>query len=169
MSRFYTCQNFLFKTQRSNNLLSSRAAAAAVENTDANSWRIASRFFSDASDEKGDRLTNILIRAIDARPRPRPKFSPEEYAKHYEYGRNYVIGRFQVHNEINHDLACKIRLKEHAIRMMPRTGDKLGYLREKALEVDGSEEGMPPMYRPIPLDTPPVEGYDVSQYVAREE
>lgn len=127
------------------------------------------RSFSDSGEEKGDRLTNILIRAINSRPRPRPKFTPEEYAKHYEYGRNYVIGRFQVHNEINHDLACKIRLKEHAIRMMPRRDDKLGYLREKALEVDDDEDSMPPMYRPIPLDTPPVEGYDVSQFVARDE
>lgn len=80
-----------------------------------------------------------------------------------------MIGRFQMHNEINHDLACKIRLKEHAIRMMPRKEDKMGYLREKALEVDDSEESMPPLYRPIPLDTPPVEGYDVSQFVTREE
>lgn len=132
-------------------------------------WQIPSRSFSDSGGEKGDRLTNILIRAVNSRPRPRPKFTPEEYAKHYEYGRNYVIGRFQMHNEINHDLACKIRLKEHTIRMMPRKDDKLGYLREKALEVDDSDESMPPMYRPIPVDTPPVEGYDVSQFVARED
>jgi len=120
------------------------------------------RSFSEApaENEKGDRLTNILMRAIDTYPRPRPQFSPEEAAKNNSIGKQYVIGKFQVHNAIHHDLACKIRLKEHAIRMMPR-----GYLREQALEVDGSDESMPPLFRSIPLDTPPIEGFDPTLFM----
>lgn len=129
------------------------------------------RSLSQAPDDgKGDRLTNILMRAIDSRPRPRPKLSEEEAAKNYEIGRNYVIGRFKQHNEIHHDIACKIRLKEHAIRMMPRnTDEKLGYLRKAALEIDTSDEAYPPMWRSIPLDTPPIEDYNVSDYLQKDD
>jgi len=132
---------------------------------------IQTRLFSDASQagQKGDRISAILARAVDSRPRPRPKLSSEEAAKNYNIGREYVIGKFQRHNEINHDLACKIRLKEHAIRMMPRNTDEMGYLREEALKIDISEESMPPMYRPIPLDTPPIEGFNASDYIDKED
>jgi len=44
--------------------------------------------------------------------------------------------------------------------MMPR-----GYLREQALEVDGSDESMPPLFRSIPLDTPPIEGFDPTLFM----
>jgi len=124
------------------------------------------RAFSDKA-EGGDKLTNLLIKAIDAKPTPRPKFSPEEYAKHYEIGRNYVIGSFKVHNETNHDLACKIRLKNHAIKMIPRsTDEELAYLRENALLIEVDDNSLPPVHRSIPLDTPPVEGYDPSAFIA---
>jgi hypothetical protein len=121
-------------------------------------------------DTGGDRLTNILIRAIDSKPRPRPKLSPEEAKKNYEIGRNYVIGRFQRHNEVMHDLACKMKMKSHAIKMMPRSTDEtLGYLRKEALKIDSSRSSMPPLYRPIPLDTPPVPGYDASKYILEDD
>ena len=127
------------------------------------------RCFSDEG-EKGDRISNLLIKAIDSQPRPRPKFSPEEQAKHYEIGRNYVIGNHQVHNELNHDLACKIRLKNHAITMMPRnTDEKLGYLKKHAMTVDMDEESMVPMYRTIPLDTPPIKDFNSRDYLEEEE
>lgn len=74
-----------------------------------------------------------------------------------------------MHNDIHHDLACKIRLKEHAIRMMPRNTDELGYLRTEALKIDSSPESMPPLYRSIPFDTPPIEGYDASQFLDEDE
>ena len=129
------------------------------------------RYFSEAPPDagKGDRLYNILVKAVDSQPRPRPDFSPEEAAKNSEIGRQYVIGRFKRHNEINHDLACKIRLKQHAIRMMPKLSDELGYLREEALKIDDTEESMPPLFRPIPLDTPPIEDFDPTQFIAKDE
>lgn len=129
------------------------------------------RSFSEAPEEstKGDRITNILTKAIDSKPRPRPALSPEELTTNHEIGRNYVIGRFKVHNEIHHDLACKIRLKEHAIRMMPRNTDDLAYLRTKALEIDGSIATMPPLYRSIPLDTPPIAGFNPAQFLEKDE
>lgn len=131
---------------------------------------VAARRMSDApADTGGDRLTNILLKAVDARPRPRPKFSPEESKKHYDIGRNYVIGSFQRHNEIMHDLACKMKLKSHAIKMMPRsTDEKMGYLRREAIKIDSSRASLPPMYRPIPLDTPPVPGYQASKYIVEK-
>ena len=128
------------------------------------------RCFSEApADSKGDRISNILVRAVDSIPRKRPKFSTEDAARNSEIGRNYVIGKFQAHNEIHHDLACKMRLKEHAIRMMPRLSDDLGYLREEALKIDLHEDSMPPLFRPIPLDTPPIEGYDPSEFIEKDE
>lgn len=129
------------------------------------------RCMSEApGDSGGDRLTNILIRAIDSKPRPRPKFSPEEAKKHNDIGRNYVIGRFQRHNEVMHDLACKMKMKSHAIKMMPRsTDEQLSYLRRESLKIDSSRSSMPPLYRPIPLDTPPVPGYDASKYILKDD
>ena len=96
------------------------------------------------------------------------RLSPsEEAVKNHEIGRQYVIGKFQVHNEIRHDLACKMRLKEHAIRLMPRLSDELGYLREEALKIDVTEESMPPLFRSIPLDTPPIENFDPSEFIEK--
>lgn len=137
------------------NLVKSKSISSAV------------RRMSEAPvDTGGDRLTNVLIKAVDARPRPRPKFSPEELKKNYDIGRSYVIGCFQRHNEIMHDLACKMKMKSHAIKMMPRsTDEKMGYLRREAMTIDSSQSSLPPMYRPIPLDTPPVPGYQASNYI----
>lgn len=131
--------------------------------------RCTNRHFSEvAPDGKGDRLHNILVQAVNSRPRPRPKLSSEEAAKNAEIGRKYVIGKFHAHNVIHHDLACKMRLKEHAIRMMPRISDGMGYLKEKALQIDVSEESMPPLYRSVPLDTPEIEDFDPSDFIEKE-
>jgi hypothetical protein len=126
------------------------------------------------SDAKaGDRLTNILIRVIDAKPRE-PKTPPtkEELQKRHEIGRNYVIGNFKKHNAIHHDLACKIKLKNHAIDMLPKkndVGSNNGYLRDKAMEDSVEEEFMPPYYRPIAVDTPPIPNYDPNDFITDDE
>ena len=81
-----------------------------------------------------DRLQSILVQAIDAKPQIPPKPSPEEAARRYKVGRQYVIGKFQKHNEIRHDLACKLKLKNWAIKMLPKASDEeYGYLREAAI------------------------------------
>ncbi len=119
---------------------------------------------------KKDRMTQILIDVIDAKPRPPPKHSPEEAQRRYNIGRNYVIGNFKRHNELHHDLACKIKLKNHAIALLPKKDDeKFGYLKQRALEVDISSEAMPPYYRPIPVDTPPIPDFDPSIFLEEEE
>mmetsp|Transcript_27493 Transcript_27493/g.32087 ORF Transcript_27493/g.32087 Transcript_27493/m.32087 type:complete len:167 (+) Transcript_27493:275-775(+) len=119
---------------------------------------------------KGDRITNILTRAIDAQPRTPPEPTPEEAKRRYDIGRNYVIGNFRQHNEIHHDLACKIRMKNHAIKMLPRENDeKYGYIRTAALNVDVDDDSMPPYYRPIPVDTAPIPGFDPSTFINDDE
>lgn len=48
---------------------------------------------------------DLLLAALNAPSRREPPISIEEKARRHEIGRNYVIGRFQQHNEIHHDLA----------------------------------------------------------------
>mmetsp|Transcript_9307 Transcript_9307/g.13914 ORF Transcript_9307/g.13914 Transcript_9307/m.13914 type:complete len:150 (+) Transcript_9307:66-515(+) len=127
------------------------------------------RSFSSEEGKRRDRVKNILVAAIDAEPTPRPDFTKEDAAKHFEIGKNYVKGKFQVHNEIHHDLACKIRMKNHAINMFPRTTDELSYLRETALYIDDDDDTMPPLYRSIPLDTPPIDNFDATRYMSEKE
>ena len=83
-------------------------------------------------------------------------------ARRFEIGRQYVIGKFKRHNELNHDLTCKIKMKMFAVKMLPR-GTRW---KEEALKI--TDEG-PPLYRHIPLDTPPIPGYKVSDWVRKEE
>ena len=117
-----------------------------------------------------DRLQSILVQAIDAKPQIPPKPSPEEAARRYKVGRQYVIGKFQKHNEIQHDLACKLKLKNWAIKMLPKASDEeYGYLREAAMEINMEKDGMVPIWRDIPVDTPPIKDFDVSKYTDDEK
>ena len=110
-----------------------------------------------------DRNLDIILRSLDA---PFSKESPEpdeeEKARRFQIGRNYVIGMFERHNEMNHDIACKIKMKNFAIKMLPRNSK----LKEEALKIDDLG---PPLWRPIAADTPPIPGYDPSKFVLREE
>lgn len=138
----------------------------------ASSKRFLSTAFERGEDEdgKGDRLSNILKRVIDAKPRTPPKPSKEEAEKREKIARAYTIGRFQKHNEIRHDLACKIRMKNHAIDMLPKDDDeKFGYLKDAALSISIDEESMPPYHRPIPVDTPPIPDYDPSKFMNQND
>ncbi len=121
-------------------------------------------------ESKKDRLTDILVKFLDAQPRSPTPPSPEEAQRRHTIGRNYVIGSFNRHNDIEHDLACKIKLKQHAIALLPSKGDEeFGYLRNEALKVDMGEGAVPPYYRPIAADTPPIPGFDPSLYINEEE
>jgi len=159
-----SCQNqdlLLFastnKNNTNNNLTSIRTFASPKQN-------------DEEMNVKGDRLTNILIQVIDSKPRPAPKLSKEEVERRHNIGRNYVIGNFKKHNEINHDLACKIKMKNHAIAMLPKKSDKkYGYLRDSALSVSIDDEFMPPFERPIAVDTPPIKDFDPSVFINEEE
>lgn len=100
---------------------------------------------------------NIIFAALDAPERKEPPISDEEKARRFKIGRNYTIGRFRFHNNVHHDLTNKMHLKKHAIKMLPRNS----MLREEALK-DNDE--MPPSWRPLPSWTPPIPGFDPSQY-----
>ena len=78
-----------------------------------------------------------------------------------------MIGKFKQHNELNHDLACKLKMKNHAIKLLPKANDEhFGYLKKAALTLD--EDMVPPYHRPIPVDTPPIPGFDPSKFMDDE-
>ncbi|KAL3812020.1 hypothetical protein ACHAXA_001327 [Cyclostephanos tholiformis] len=128
-------------------------------------------------DSAEKRITDLLIKAYDAPSLVPPPASAEEMAQRYNVGRNYVIGCFRRHNELNHDLAVKIRMKKYALRMMPREGIDLGdvtttssdgrsvYGKWKAEALKVNDSWGPPDHRHVPMYTPPIEGFDISQYM----
>ena len=56
---------------------------------------LSTQFEQNPEEKKGDRLTNILTRVIDAKPRVPPKPTKEEAERRHTIGRNYVIGNFK--------------------------------------------------------------------------
>lgn len=103
-----------------------------------------------------------MLAALDATATKEPPISDEEKARRAEIGRNYVIGRFKQHNRMDHDLSCKIKLKKHAIRMLPRNSK----LREEAMKFSDEQ---PPAQRNIPVWTPPIPGFDPTLYSSQED
>jgi len=124
-----------------------------------------------------NRITQLIIKALDAPPGKVPPASPEEMERRYHVGRNYVIGCWERHNELNHDLAVKIRMKRHAMACLPREGqdgDEMvdgesayGKLRKEAFRIN--DMWGPPTHRLIPMHTPPIEGFDPSIYMDQED
>ena len=105
---------------------------------------------------------NLIISALDAPMRKEPPISEEEKARRHEIGRNYTIGRFRFHNEVHHDLTCKMHLKTHAINMLPRDSK----IKEEAL-IDNTED--PPPWRRLPSWTPPIPNFDPSEYMIKSD
>lgn len=103
----------------------------------------------------------MVVDALDAPITKPPPASEEEMARRAKIGRNHVIGRFESHNAFQHDLACKIRMKNHAMKMLP----KHSLIRNAALEIDS--EG-PPKWRHIPVWTPPIPGFDPDEFLNEE-
>lgn len=136
-----------------------------------------------AKEMEGNRIENLLTKAVDAPVLKPPPASKEEMERRYNVGRNYVIGCFRRHNELNHDLAVKIRMKKHAVKMLPRKGDLgdvtlesngvgeeesvYGRWRDEAMKIN--DDWGPPDHRPIPMFTPPIEGFDPNLYMDQEE
>lgn len=128
---------------------------------------------------KSNRLVELMTKAYDAPYTQPPKVSAEEMAVRAEIGRNYVIGSFQRHNERNHDLAVKIRMKRHAMKLLPKEGEigdepiegqkKSVYGKWRAAAFKENDRWGPPDSRPIPLLTPPIEGFDASLYMDAED
>jgi len=106
---------------------------------------------------------DLILAALDAPMKKEGPISDEEKARRYRIGRNYVIGRFRLHNEIDHDLTCKIHMKRHAIKMLPKNSK----LKEEALKIE--MEPLPPSWRQLPVWTPPIPNFDPSKFVEKEE
>jgi hypothetical protein len=107
-----------------------------------------------SGDSEGGRekSLDLIIRALDAKKAKPPAPDAEELARRHVVGRNHVIGRFEQHNAREHDLSCKIAMKQHAIKMLPRNSR----LKEKALDTEyQGDEVLPPMERKIPRADPP--------------
>lgn len=104
-----------------------------------------------------DKNAELVIRCLDAPIILPPPPSKEEAIRRYAVGRASNIGLVEMHNDREHDLACKIKIKIHAVAMLP----KHSTLKEKALE---EEDVGPPLYRPIPKTYPPIENFDRSMF-----
>jgi hypothetical protein len=113
-------------------------------------------------DTAEDKALDVMIRCLDTPARKAPRASDEEMARRAELGRQYVIGKFRQHNELEHDVACKIKMKMFALKMLPRDTA----WKTEALKTDG--EG-PPMWRPIPAHTPPNPDYRPEDLISEEE
>jgi hypothetical protein len=108
------------------------------------------------------RDVEILLKCLDAPSTVPPPADAQESARRENILKNYNIGRFQQHNEHNHDLSCMLRMKMHAIKMLP----KGSILKEKALEID---DVGPPRWRNIPAWTAPIPGFNPNEFVYTDE
>ncbi len=116
-----------------------------------------------SSGESGrSRDLELLLGFLDAPKVKPPPADEDETARRELVLKNYNIGKFKQHNEENHDIACKLRMKSHAISMLP----KQTVLKEKALEID---DEYPPRWRTIPAWTPPIPGFNPADHVSTEE
>lgn len=109
-----------------------------------------------------DKNLELILASLNAPVRTEPEISQEEKTRRYDIGRNYVIGRFQQHNELHHDLTCKIHLKRHAVKMLPRNSK----VKEEAMKIDNSG---PPPWRHIARWTPPIPGFDPTPFLDKDD
>jgi hypothetical protein len=110
----------------------------------------------------GSRDLDLLVACLDAPKLKPPPPDEQELARRQEILKNYTIGIFRKHNQENHEISVKLKLKKHAIKMLPKNSK----LREKALEVD---DLMPPRWRKMPAWTPPIPGFNPSGFMIQEE
>jgi hypothetical protein len=109
------------------------------------------------TDKSDGRDLEFILACINAPYSKEPPISEEEKARRYEVGRNYVKGMFRENNIIDHDLTCKIKLKKHAMKMLPKDSK----IRVDAYTIT---DDAPPYWRRIPTWTPPIPGFDISKF-----
>jgi len=113
-----------------------------------------------------DEQINLLARALDVKPDGPPPPSEEELARRAEIVKAYTKGNFEFHNDINHDLANKIKLKNHAIKMLPREHN----WKKEAVKISMAKGDIGPPYgRHIPTDYPPVKDFDETVFLQTKE
>ena len=110
-----------------------------------------------------DRHLDLILRALDAPVLKPPPASEEEMQRRHDIGRAYNIGTSEQHNALHHDLNCKLRLKNHAIEMLPKDS----MWKEEALKIDDFDG--PPYWRGIPTWTPPIPGFNPSEFIHADE
>ena len=104
----------------------------------------------------------VILAALDAPPTMPPTPDEDEKARREQILKNYTVGKFKQHNAENHDLNCKIRMKQHAMNMLPKDSK----LKEKAMEIDDEK---PPRWRHIPAWTPPIPNFNPKDFIGTEE
>jgi hypothetical protein len=105
----------------------------------------------------------LVLASLDAPRREEGVISDEERERRHRIGRNYVIGRFRQHNDLDHDLTCKIHLKRHALKMLKQHE----LLHAEAVRID--DDQVAPMWRNMPVWTPPIPGFDPSKFIEKDE
>mmetsp|Transcript_21889 Transcript_21889/g.28334 ORF Transcript_21889/g.28334 Transcript_21889/m.28334 type:complete len:186 (+) Transcript_21889:103-660(+) len=110
-----------------------------------------------ATVERGDKNLQLVLDALNAPIVKEPEISKEEEARREAILKEFTIQRFNHHNNVNHDLSCKIGMKLHALEMLPKNSK----IREDALAIadpDNEPEWMtPPTYK-IPGSPPEEKG-----------
>jgi hypothetical protein len=104
----------------------------------------------------------VILAALDAPTTKAPSPDKEEVERRERILKAYTVGRWKQHNDLNHDLACKIQMKKHAIKMLPKDSK----LKEEAMKVDTLG---PPRWRTIPAWTAPIPGFDPKEFMSTEE
>lgn len=113
---------------------------------------------ADGKKSRSDKDMDLMIRCLDAPMRKEPPISAEEQERRRQIVRRYTMGLFNEHNEREHDLACKIKIKLHAVKMLPNGSTW------KAEALNDKSGDMPPEYVHIPFWTPPIPDFDMSKY-----
>jgi hypothetical protein len=103
----------------------------------------------------------VILAALDAPTTKEPAPDEEEKERRERILKAYTVGRWKQHNDLNHDLACKIQMKKHAIKMLPKDSK----LKEEAMKVDTLG---PPRWRTIPAWTAPIPGFDPKKFRTEE-
>lgn len=114
-----------------------------------------------------DEMTNMLIACLDAKPRGEPseRRTEEEMKRRKNIVKAYTIGRFEQHNESEHDWTCKWKLKNFAIDAIPD-----GFLKDEAIKVsEPGDGGFPPLWRHHALHTPPIPGFNPADWLNDDE
>lgn len=109
-----------------------------------------------------EQMTNMLIACLDAPSREEPidRRTVEEMERRKNIVKAFTVGRFEQHNESEHDMSCKWKLKNFAIEAIPE-----GYLKDEALKVSESNDDFPPLWRPHALHTPPIPGFNPADWM----
>jgi len=112
-----------------------------------------------------DAMFKMVIACLDAKPRKEPpeRRTEEEMERRSKIVKAYTLGRIIQHNDLNHELACQGKLRDHAIEAIPE-----GFLKDEALIVHATKQ-LPPLWRPHAHYTPPIPGFDIDELYEDDE